>query len=586
MALKRHFSVVDDKGSENLSGDSKRPLTCASVFRDVMKGISLREFIPKLEPFIQKVVREEVEHAISRFHHSSLRLSHNQIESCGARAWHLHFDGKIPSTLFTGSRIESDDSKPVKIVILDPYSKIISSGPLSSMKIEIVALDGDFGADDQEDWTEKEFSANVIREREGKRPLVTGDLVITLRDGVGCIGDISFTDNSSWIRSRKFRLGARTVQSISSDVRIREARSEAFVVKDHRGESYKKHYPPNLGDELWRLERIAKDGAFHKRLASKKIYTVKDFLRLYVTDPSSLRSIFGGISSKTWETIIEHATACVLDDDKLYVYYGAVERVGLVFNSIYKVVAATFDGHNYQSLDKLAPFQMQLVEDLKSCAYKNLNDLIPIDEPSVVGLARPLLSLQADPLSIPNLDLQHANFPLAHQDDPELHLSFNHTTITPPYTFEVEDSSQLEVPVAQSCHPMQMFTPTVRNSIIVMNSCSGPYGGGNCQSTSGSLGPIVQAGHLPADDTSHVVTSTWLPVTTTWGQENGLFLAPSNEAEVGIVSSFPNFGIHLSRNGKPKAGWCKIRAAVKWGISVRRDVEAKRMAARFLYMDF
>lgn len=149
----------------------------------------------------------------------------------------MHFVNKLPSTIFTGSRIESEDGNSIKIVILDSVSgEVMSSGPLSSLRIEIVVLDGDFGADYQEDWTEKEFNANLVREREGKRPLVTGDLVITLRDGVGYVGDASFTDNSSWTRSRKFRLGARPVPSKSPEVRIREARSETFVVKDHRGE--------------------------------------------------------------------------------------------------------------------------------------------------------------------------------------------------------------------------------------------------------------------------------------------------------------------------------------------------------------
>jgi len=48
-----------------------------------------------------------------------------------------------------------------------------------------------------------------VREREGKRPLLTGDTTVQLKDGVGVVGDITFTDNSSWIRSRKFRLGVR-----------------------------------------------------------------------------------------------------------------------------------------------------------------------------------------------------------------------------------------------------------------------------------------------------------------------------------------------------------------------------------------
>ncbi|KAL6964677.1 hypothetical protein U1Q18_035735 [Sarracenia purpurea var. burkii] len=169
---------------------------------------------------------------------TSYSSSFNLCDSFKARDWQLHFDDRLPSTLFTCNNIESVDNKPVKIVIIDASSKkIMASGPLSSIKVEIVVLDGDFGDHDLEDWTEEEFNANIVREREGKRPLVTGELVVPLRDGVGYILNISFTDNSSWIRSRQFRLGARIVQNISScKARIREARSEAFVVKDHRGE--------------------------------------------------------------------------------------------------------------------------------------------------------------------------------------------------------------------------------------------------------------------------------------------------------------------------------------------------------------
>lgn len=55
--------------------------------------------------------------------------------------------------------------------------------------------------------------------------------------------------------------------------------------------AYRKHHPPSLDDEVWRLEKIAKDGASHKKLSSRGIETVKDFLQLYVRDPSSLRNV-------------------------------------------------------------------------------------------------------------------------------------------------------------------------------------------------------------------------------------------------------------------------------------------------------
>lgn len=54
---------------------------------------------------------------------------------------------------------------------------------------------------------------------------------------------------------------------------------------------YKKHYPPALNDEVWRLEKIGKDGSFHKRLNAEGILTVEDFLRLVVRDLQKLRSV-------------------------------------------------------------------------------------------------------------------------------------------------------------------------------------------------------------------------------------------------------------------------------------------------------
>lgn len=54
---------------------------------------------------------------------------------------------------------------------------------------------------------------------------------------------------------------------------------------------YKKHYPPALHDEVWRLDKIGKDGAFHKRLNQAQIMTVEDFLRLVVMDPQRLRNV-------------------------------------------------------------------------------------------------------------------------------------------------------------------------------------------------------------------------------------------------------------------------------------------------------
>lgn len=46
-----------------------------------------------------------------------------------------------------------------------------------------------------------------------------------------------------------------------------------------------------MHDEVWRLEKIGKDGSFHKRLNKAGIYTVEDFLRLVVRDSQRLRNV-------------------------------------------------------------------------------------------------------------------------------------------------------------------------------------------------------------------------------------------------------------------------------------------------------
>jgi hypothetical protein len=55
---------------------------------------------------------------------------------------------------------------------------------------------------------------------------------------------------------------------------------------------YKKHHPPKLEDDVWRLEKIGKDGAFHKKMTDKGIKTVQDFLKLAVMDTHKLREVF------------------------------------------------------------------------------------------------------------------------------------------------------------------------------------------------------------------------------------------------------------------------------------------------------
>jgi hypothetical protein len=68
-------------------------------------------------------------------------------------------------------------------------------------------------------------------------------------------------------------------------------RAHSFLLVLFADAVYKKHYPPALNDDVWRLDKIGKDGAFHKRLNQAGLWTVEHFLRLVVMDPQRLRNV-------------------------------------------------------------------------------------------------------------------------------------------------------------------------------------------------------------------------------------------------------------------------------------------------------
>ncbi|CAI9112542.1 OLC1v1013003C1 [Oldenlandia corymbosa var. corymbosa] len=350
----------------------------------VMEVMNLRKFQrliePALEPMIRKVVKEEVELAMRKYL-INMRRCGRELCSSESRSLQLQFLTTISLPVFTGTRIEGEDCNNLQVALVDALNgKIVSLGPQSSAKVEIVVLEGDFDSDEGEHWTYEDFKNNIVREREGKKPLLTGDVFLTLKEGTGVVSDISFTDNSSWTRSRKFRLGARIVENFDG-IRVREAKTECFIVRDHRGELYKKHHPPSLTDEVWRLEKIGKDGAFHKRLNKERIRTVKDFLTLFYIDPIRLRNILGtGMSTKMWEVTVDHARTCILDKE-LYLYYpsGSQPKKGVVFNIVGQVMGCVSDCQ-YITNEKLSEVEKACARDLVVCAYRHWPEVVSIDD--------------------------------------------------------------------------------------------------------------------------------------------------------------------------------------------------------------
>ena len=63
--------------------------------------------------------------------------------------------------------------------------------------------------------------------------------------------------------------------------------------------------------------------------------------------------MFGNISKKSKETIIEHAKTSAVDDKEYYIYHAPQQPISLLFNSIYEVVGVSLNGQNYRSPDTL-----------------------------------------------------------------------------------------------------------------------------------------------------------------------------------------------------------------------------------------
>ncbi|KAH7288527.1 hypothetical protein KP509_31G029800 [Ceratopteris richardii] len=238
---------------------------------------------------------------------SSIRVP-EQLQSLPDSCLQLEFSDDPSPKLYT-----SEKFKGGHVFVKDGSTgEIVKSGPSSAAKVQIVPIDGDFGEKNDE-WTSEDFEKNVLKERNGKGPLLTGDLIVTLKEGIGNLGELTFTDNSRCRTSGKFRLGVKVVTESCDGITIKQGITKAFKVIENRGMVYGKHEIPCPNDEVWRLVKIHKDGVLHKRLQGKGIKTVSDFLECYEHYGQKL-SIDLGIKRKDWYAILEHAKKCVSKD--------------------------------------------------------------------------------------------------------------------------------------------------------------------------------------------------------------------------------------------------------------------------------
>ena len=138
----------------------------------------------------------------------------------------LRFDVAGPKdTLFTRCPVWKNGEN-AKVAILQNETQI-TQGDLSKLQIEILPVHADFFTG-QEDFTKDEFNKQIYMYK-GKELVLT---TVSLTNGESSLGSFSFPESS---HGKKLRLTAR-VKRQDLTVRVQEAITDPFVVKDRRSE--------------------------------------------------------------------------------------------------------------------------------------------------------------------------------------------------------------------------------------------------------------------------------------------------------------------------------------------------------------
>ncbi|XP_027932144.1 calmodulin-binding protein 60 D-like [Vigna unguiculata] len=609
---------LDSGSTEEEQPEKKRP-ALASVIVEALKVDSLQKLCSSLEPILRRVVSQEVECALAKLVPAKLsgRTSPKSIEGPNDSSLQLQFRNRLSLPLFTGGKVDGEHGSAIHIVLIDTITgHVVTSGPASCVKLDVIVLEGDFNNEDDDNWSEEDFDSHVVKEREGKRPLLAGDLQVTLKEGLGTLGDLTFTDNSSWIRSRKFRLGLKVSSDCYEGMRIREAKTEAFTVKDHRGELYKKHYPPALNDEVWRLEKIGKDGSFHKRLNKAGVYTVEDVVRLVVRDPQRLRNILGsGMSNKMWDVLVEHAKTCVLSG-KLYVYYpDGARNVGVVFNNIYEL-SGLITNEQYYSADSLSDSQKVYVDTLVKKAYENWMHVIEYDGKSLLnanqnktlGTSQPLAAGGSHDYSISNsLDQQTCipSLPVPVTTgqpsmDPAIAVGGYHNVATTRSSMQQQnDNLHSSIQFDNTVLPLQnQLLNASHQSQLPRNETEMTLGSRQPATPGFQSVGISNPGYrgfedyfpeeeirtrshemLENEDMQHLLRIFNMG----GGQSHASFNTPEDAYPYPSSTYMPetsmSYQLDDERNrssGKAVVGWLKLKAALRWGIFIRKKAAERR----------
>ncbi|PIN26421.1 hypothetical protein CDL12_00836 [Handroanthus impetiginosus] len=249
------------------------------------------------------------------------------------------FTNGISPVILTGEEIKGQGKNPLQVVLVDESTGTIADiGAASSATVDILLLKGVSNASegDGDDWTVEQFNENI------------------LQNGIGILVNIKFRHHATKMRPSVFKLGARVVDTFHG-VRIKEAKTESFVVKDFRKKYYIKHETPYLSDEVFRLKNIRKGGKIEKRLHDHNIRTVENFLIQHLIDPEGLKTIVN-MGEKKWKLTVKNALACPRDKRMSY-YTNEEKTVGVAFDLSGQIAdAEELLAFAYKNWEKVEPF--------------------------------------------------------------------------------------------------------------------------------------------------------------------------------------------------------------------------------------
>ncbi|CAL4906104.1 unnamed protein product [Urochloa decumbens] len=367
--MKRELEKGGAAGSSG-SGAPALKKRCRSFDLEIRGCRHLQELAAAVKVSLEAAVAripEEVAKALTSFLSRAPSLYRTLVDQNRPLRYKLTITNGLGTEVFTKKTICDTNGEPLKITII-ANNQEESDPRFLSAKIRVVVLDGDFNRLNQECWTLEEFSNSIVRPRDRVGAVLTGDLELSLTNGEAYLHGATFIDNSKFVRSGKFRLGVMVIDNVGE--RVQEGITEPFIVKERRGEGYRKHDIPLLNDDVWRLKKISKDGAFHDALRGSGILFVKDFLKLYYKDEQALRKILIKATELAWTTIIEHAKKCD-PGRELYSFLVEGNSVLLFFNSVCQIVGAKF-GEDYLPFDDLEMATKDLVMQWSKVAYENM----------------------------------------------------------------------------------------------------------------------------------------------------------------------------------------------------------------------